>query len=179
MARTGIAAGDFILLGRITRAHGIRGEVRMHPYSGRPENFLRYREVCIGPEGTGERIPYTIERCRLQGGMVLLKLRGCVDRGQAGSLAGMAVWLRRIDLPEPGEDEFYVIDLIGRRAMTDDNLVIGEITGILETGAHDILTVAGDGGECLIPLRREFLVAVGDEEVVLSLPPGLLDINRK
>lgn len=179
MARTGIAAGDFILLGRITRPHGIRGEVKIHPYPGRPENFLHYREISIGPEDNGERIPYTIEQSRLQGDSVLLRLRGCTDRDQAGALAGMAVWLRRCDLPEPDEDEFYVIDLIGRRAIIDDNLVVGEITGILETGAHDILTVTGDGREYLIPLRSEFIVSIGDEEVVLSLPPGLLDINRK
>jgi 16S rRNA processing protein RimM len=179
MTRTGIAAGDFILLGKITRPHGIRGEVKMLPYSGLPENFLHYREIFIGSEGSEKRIPYTIEHCRSQGGMVLLRMNGCIDRGQAEALAGMEVWLRRRDLPEPGQDEFYLIDLIGKRAVTVDNRVVGEITGILETGAHDILSVAGDSHEYLIPLRSEFIVSFDDHEVLLRLPPGLLEINMK
>jgi 16S rRNA processing protein RimM len=179
MTRTGIAAGDFILLGKITRAHGIRGEVKMHPYSGLPENFLHYREIFISPAGREERIPYTIENSRIQGGTVLLKMNGCVDRVQAEALAGMELWLRRCDLPTPEPDEFYLVDLIGKQAVTVDNRVLGEITGILETGAHDILSVAGDGHEYLIPLVREFIVSLDENQMVVNLPPGLLEINMK
>ncbi|MDD3617914.1 MAG: ribosome maturation factor RimM [Desulfobulbaceae bacterium] len=177
MTRTGIAAGDFILLGKITRPHGIRGEVKVHPYSGLPENFLRYSEIFIGTADRDERIPYTVEHCRIQGRSVLLTLTGCRDRDRAELLAGKEVWLRRGDLPEPDEDEFYLIDLIGRRAVTDDHRILGRITGILETGAHDILSVTDDGREYLIPLRKEFIVEIADQEVVLKLPPGLLEMN--
>ena len=67
MSRTGAAAGKCILLGKITRPHGIRGEVKVHPYSGQPENFLRYREILVGGEDQEERISYTIEQSRVQG----------------------------------------------------------------------------------------------------------------
>ncbi|HHO48198.1 MAG TPA: 16S rRNA processing protein RimM [Desulfobacteraceae bacterium] len=177
MTRTGIAAGDFILLGKITRPHGIRGEVKILPYSGLPENFRHYGEIFIGTADREERVPYTVEHCRIQGRSVLLTLTGCRDRSRAELLAGKEVWLRRMDLPEPGEDEFYLIDLIGRKAVTVDHRNLGRITDILATGAHDTLSVTDGGREYLIPLRKEFIVEIADQEVVLKLPPGLLEMN--
>lgn len=177
MTRDGSAAGDFILLGKITKPHGIRGEVKIHPYSGQPENFLDYRKIYLsGPDQ--ERAPYTIERARAQGKTVVLKLSGCEDRSAAEVLADHEVWLERDDLPELQEDEYYWADLENREVRTEDGLELGRVTGILDTGAHDILSVTGRGHEYLIPIREEFVVRIDDHEVVLRLPPGLLEINK-
>jgi len=171
-------AGETVLLGRITKPHGIRGEVKVHPFSGRPENFLHYREILLGPEKREQRIPYRIEKARVQGRQVLLQLSGCDDRNRAESLVGWQVWLRREDLPAPGEDEFYLLELEGKRVVTTGGDELGQVTGVMETAAHDILLITGRSREYLVPVQKGFIVRIGDDEVVLDVPPGLLDINR-
>jgi 16S rRNA processing protein RimM len=177
MSRTGDPAGDCILLGKITRPHGIRGEVKVHPYSGQPENFLGYRQILVSSEGQGERIPYSVEHIRVQGSQAVLQLAGCDSRTKAEALAGREVWLRRGDLPKPGEDEYYLADLEGKVAVSADGLSLGRITGIMDTPAHAILIVTGRGPEYLIPVHRGVVASVDEEQVVLRVPPGLLEIN--
>lgn len=176
MNREGSAPGDFILLGKITKPHGIRGEVKIYPYSGQPENFLDYRKVYIGPDG--ERVPYEVERSRVQGKTVILRLTGCTDRNTAETLVENEVWLDRDDLPELSEDEYYWADLEGKIVRTEEGRELGRVTGMLDSGAHDILSVTGAGHEYLIPMREEFIVSIDEQEVVLRLPPGLLEINK-
>lgn len=177
MTRDGSAAGDFILLGKITKPHGIRGEVKIYPYSGQPENFLDYPKMYIGAPDK-EKVPYTIERARVQGNTVILKLDGCADRSTAELLADHEVWLERDDLPALSDDEYYWANLEGKTVRTDDGIELGRVTGVLDTGAHDILSVTGRGHEYLIPMREEFVVTIDDHEMVLMLPPGLLEINK-
>lgn len=177
MRRTGDLAGDCILLGKITRPHGIRGEVKVYPYSGQPENFLGYREILVGSEGQVERIPYTVEQSRVQGRLAVLRLAGCDDRTKAEALAGREVWLRRSDLPKPGEDEYYLADLEGREAVSADGLLLGRISGIMDTAAHPILIVTGRGREYLVPVHKGVVASIDGEQVVLRLPPGLLEMN--
>lgn len=177
MSGTGDVAGACILLGKITRPHGIRGEVKIHSYSGQPENFLGYREILVSSEDREERIPYSVEQSRVQGRLAVLRLAGCDSRTKAEALAGREVWLRRGDLPEPGEDEYYLADLEGREAISADGPRLGRITGILDTAAHPILIVTGGGREYLVPIHEGVVVRFDEEQVVLRLPPGLLEIN--
>lgn len=177
MSRTGAAAGKCILLGKITRPHGIRGEVKIHPFSGQPENFLGYREILVGAEGQEERIPYRVEQSRVLGRLAVLRLAGCDSRAKAEALAGLEVWLRRSDLPKPGENEYYLADLEGKEAVSADGMPLGRITGILDTAAHPILVVTGRDREYLVPVHEGAVAGFDEEQVVLRLPPGLLEIN--
>jgi 16S rRNA processing protein RimM len=177
MSRTGDGADDCILLGKITRPHGIRGEVKIHPYSRQPENFLEYREILVSSDDPATRIPYTIVQSRVQGSQAVLRLAGCDSRDQAEALAGREVWLRRSDLPEPAEDEYYLADLEGREAVSTDGLRLGRISGIMDTAAHPILIVTGGGREYLVPAYPGVVVNFDEERVVLQLPPGLLEMN--
>lgn len=179
MASAGGAAGEYILLGKITKVHGIRGEVKVYPFSGQPENFLNYRDILLGAENSEHRVPYRVDKVRIQGRQVLLQLAGCATRADAEALVGRQVWLRRQDLPALEHDEFYLLDLEGKKVVTIGGLELGEVTGVLQTAAHDILSITGQSQEYLIPVEKSFIVRIGEEEVVLDVPPGLLDINRK
>lgn len=179
MASAGTAAGEFILLGRITKPHGIRGEVKVYPFSGNPENFLNYKEIMLAPEEGEKRIPYKITKARVQGKQVLVQLEGCTNRTDAETLVGWQVWLHHSDLPELDRDEFYLLELEGKKVITVEGVELGQVTGVLETAAHDILAITGRDQEYLIPVQKDFFVSIGEDEVVLDVPPGLLDINRK
>ena len=178
MASAGTDAGEFVLLAKITKPHGIRGELKVYPFSGHPENFLKYQEILLGPEGSEERIPYKVNKARTQGKQVLMQLEGCTTRTDAEALVGMQIWLRQDELPELEHNEFYLFELEGKKVVTTKGLELGMVTGVLETAAHDILAITGKNEEYLIPVQKEFFVRIDEEEVVLDVPPGLLEINK-
>ena len=168
---------DFVPLGKITKAHSIRGEIKVFPFSGSPESMLHYSELLLDSVDCTTFTPYRIERARVQKNAVLLQLEGCNDRNGAERLVGSQVYIHKDALPEPDPDEFYLRDLEGKLLKTTDGQAIGRITGFLSNSAQDLLSVQGEEEEYLIPLIPEFLHAVDEDEVTVSLPPGLLEIN--
>lgn len=178
MTDAGTDAGEFILIGKVAKPHGVRGEVKIYPFSGQPENFSAYRSICItGGDSKQDKLPVEIEKSRAQGKYALLKLAGCSTREDAERLTGSEVWLARSELPELDSTEYYWLELEGKRVISEDGLELGTITAIFETGAHDILQVESNSGEYLIPFHEDFVVSLDGMKVVMKLPPGLLEIN--
>jgi len=169
---------DLVLIGRVTGAHALRGEVKIRPYSGEPENLRSYSCLLLAKDGDAAPVPHKVIQVRMQKDCALVQLEDCRSRTEAEQFARAAVYVERDALPEPEEDEFYLRDLTGRQMKTSEGQLIGTIAGLLLGGGQDIAQVNGaDGQEYLIPLVPEFIVAVETEEVIVSLPPGLLDIN--
>ncbi|RWX47096.1 16S rRNA processing protein RimM [Candidatus Electrothrix aarhusensis] len=170
---------DFVPLGKITKAHSIRGEIKVFPFSGSPETMLHYSELLLVSDDCVTPTTYRIERARVQKNAVLLQLKGCSDRNAAEKLVGSQVYVHKNALPEPNPDEFYLRDLEGKLLKTIEGRAVGRITGFLANSAQDLLCVQGEqeDEEYLIPLIPEFLHAVDEDEVTVSLPPGLLEIN--
>jgi len=177
MERPGEKTGDFVLLGKITKPHGIRGEVKVYPYSGEPENLLHYSRILIAADEEADLVPYTIERARVQKNSVLLQLENCTTRNDAEVLVDYRLYVHEDELPEPDQDEFYLRDLEGKQMVTEQGQVIGRVTDILTGAGQDLARVKNGTHEYLIPLTSEFLVAIYKNEVRVSLPPGLLEIN--
>ncbi len=169
---------DLVVLGKVAKAHGIKGEIKIFPYSGQPENFLHYETIFITADHRAKGIKYFIEKSRIQGKFVRVSLQGCQTRNDAENLIGSEVTVLRSELPDLNPDEFYLADLEGKRVVTTEGEVLGLVTGILQTGGHDIISIDNDGREYLVPLTREFLVRFDANEVLVNLPPGLLDINK-
>lgn len=169
---------DRVILGKVAKAHGIKGEVKIFPYSGKPENFHHYKIIFITGKYGAEPDKYTIEKSRVTGKFALLTLQECRSRNEAEELVGLDVSVFRNDFPELSENEFYLADLEGKNVVTDDGDFLGQICGILQTGGHDIIAVKYKGREYLVPAIKEFLIRFDANEVVVKLPPGLLDINK-
>jgi 16S rRNA processing protein RimM len=174
---TGIAVENLVLVGKVTKAHSIRGEIKVYPYSGDPENFLRYDQVLLIAEHDTVPVAHSVDRARVQKNSVLLRLENCTARDDAERLVQSEVYVHEADLPEPEQDEFYLRALEGRIMKTDKGMVIGRVTGFLTNSGQDIAQVKNGAEEYLIPLAPDFLLSVDEEEVRVSLPPGLLEIN--
>ncbi|MCI5223341.1 MAG: 16S rRNA processing protein RimM [Candidatus Electrothrix sp. AR4] len=172
-----VAVENLVLLGKVTKAHSIRGEVKVFPYSGDPESFLRYTQILLAAEHDATAVAYRVERVRRQKNAVLLQLANCSSRNDAELLVRFLVYVYAEDLPEPEQDEFYLRDLEGRIMKTDEGRILGRVTGFLSNGGQDIVQVKDGAQEYLIPLAPNFLLALDEKEVVVSLPPGLLEIN--
>jgi 16S rRNA processing protein RimM len=162
------------VIGRITRAHGLRGEVKVRPETDFPDRFARLRRVLLLPEGTEPR-EVTVEAVRRQGTLVLLKLTGVDDPEAARALRGAAVavaWEERVPLPE---GQYYVAEVLGLAVRTEEGEPLGTVAEVLRTLAHDVYRIVGDGGELLIPATRDVVRALDltRREVVVRLPAGL------
>jgi len=169
---------DYVLIGEITKVHGLHGELKMHPYSGQPENIRGYaRLALLGPRGPGLEL-FPVTAVRVQGGSAIIRLQGIGDRRQAEARVGQAVLLPRADLPPLDDDEFYWRELEGRTVVCTDGRHLGTVTALFSNGAQDIMVVSDGEVEHLVPIVGAIVVAIGQDAIVIEPPPGLLEINR-
>ncbi len=163
-------------VGKITKPHGIKGEVKILALSGNPEPFMAYSDVILVDKQL-RMTKATVKRCRVNGRFAVAFLEGVTSRNQSEDLAGMQVWVDESYLPELEESEFYWRDAMGREVVTKDGQSIGKLINIFDAGGTDMMVVQTDLGEVLIPGQVEFIVDVSESGIVVDLPPGLLDIN--
>lgn len=159
----------WIVLGLITAPYGVRGWVRVKPYTQTPDGLSRYPTWWIGVGG--EWRPMRVEGYRVHGRGGIAKLEGCLDRSEAEAYARCEVAVPRSVLPETGEGEFYWVDLIGLRVESLDGSFLGEVSGILETGAHPVIRVVSER-ERLIPFVEQVVKEVDLERRVMRVDWG-------
>lgn len=163
----------FLIIGQVLRPHGVRGEMRVTPYTDVPERFTWLETVYLGDENPQ---PVGVEAARLHQDIILLKLAGYDDRDAAESLRG--VWLQ---VPESegiplAEGEYYLYQLEGLAVYTDEGEHLGEITSVIETGANNVFVVEGVRGEVLLPDIDDVILDIDftNGRVTVHLLPGLL-----
>jgi len=170
---------NLVLLGKVIKPHGIKGEIKIYPYSGQPEIFLGYKEIIFSDNKKYDSlVSFKVEKSRVQGKIVVVKLVEISTRNNAQELVGQNVLIRRDQLPQLNENEFYLCDLLGKTAVTQECGAIGEIISIMNTGAHDVLVIRNHDKEYLIPVCKEFFVNHDQDRVFLKVIPGLLEINN-
>lgn len=149
---------DAVEIGRIAGAWGVKGWIRVEPYAQDPQAlfsskrwFLRPPEPL--PPGPPRVWPdlLRIIQAREQGSCVVASVQGFEDRDAAQALRGMRVFVSRASFPTPGEDEYYWVDLIGLAVVNRQGKPLGEVEGLLDTGAHAVLRVREGDAQRLIP----------------------------
>ena len=163
---------DMVLVGAITGAHGIRGEVKLKSFTADPAAIASYSPL---ETAKGAMIAITKLRAAKDGFIAILK--GVSDRNAAETLRGTELFVPRERLPEPEDDEVYVHDLIGLSVHLADGTVLGEIVDVADYGAGDLIDVKVDGRKdtVLIPFADAFVLSADGEKVVVEVPEGFLD----
>ena len=171
---------DYVLIGKVVKPHGIRGEVKVYTFSERPDNLKFYKEVVLQKPGDGGTETYLLTKSRPQGKLAIVQLQGVNTRDEAESLQGSQIWLDKSEFPglEPGE--YYWHQFVGLLAVTDTGIELGKITGLYATRAHDVIVVSGGGREYMIPVKDEIIKQVDTKggKVIISPPAGLLEANE-
>ena len=139
-----------VIMGRVASAHGLRGWVKIQPFTEHIDSLLDYRTWWIGHEH-GPWREVEIKQCEVHNKTLAAQLPDCPDRTAAEKLKGLLVAVPRNSLPEQDEGEYYWSDLIGLAVVNEAGVTLGTVANLLETGANDVLSVRGDGGEVLIP----------------------------
>jgi 16S rRNA processing protein RimM len=169
-------ADRYMLVGSVTRSHGLKGELKIAPHFRPPEYFKNYsRAALVAVDGRMTEL-LEITGCRIQKNRVILKLDTIDTKDEADLTIEMGVL---VDIEEAGADERTVAHpLQGLAVWTVDNIFIGEVEAIGGSGAQELLIVKDGAQEYLIPLVKEIVVSADERRLVIDPPDGLLELNR-
>jgi len=158
-------AGRRVLLGHISGVHGIRGAVLVRSYTGEPEAIADYGPLT---DETGKtEYVLSVEGATAKG--LICRVEGVPDRTQAEKLKGVALYVARDRLPPADEGEYYHVDLIGLRALTEAGTALGAVVAVLNYGAGDILEVRPEGAS-----RTELYPMIGNVVVRVDVAGGTI-----
>jgi 16S rRNA processing protein RimM len=143
MAQTMSPPSDLILVGHILDAQGIRGLVKIKPYSKDPGALFSAPHVWLvkPPEMAASSRPYIVKTAKEHSGHMLLALDGISDRDQALVLKGSEVYVSRADFPDEDPGSFYWVDLIGLPVQNLEGQSLGVVAELMDNGAQSILCV--------------------------------------
>lgn len=184
---------DWLEIGTIVSAQGLKGEVRVYPESDFPERFEKPGERwLLHPKETEPRsIKLLSGRYIPHKNLYIVKLAGVNDRNQAEELQGCKLMVRASDRPTLEANEYHILDLVGLEVFNQLN---GESIGVVKDlipAGNDLLivspnesSVVGEPGkrksEILIPFVKEIvpIVDLENKRIEINPPPGLLEINQ-
>jgi len=154
-------------MGRVIAPFGVRGQVKIQPFSAATGNLIAYANWWFARDG--EWREHKIERAHVQGRVLVAKLEHCDDRGAAMLLRGVQVAVPREAFPHPTAGEFYWADLIGLGIVNEEGRGFGQVTQILETGANDVLVIRGE--------RERLIPFIADVVKKVDLAAGMITVD--
>ena len=167
-----------VVIGRIGKAHGIKGEVSVEPRTDEPDRRFGDGAVLVTrtpsgtePHGAGRPTTLTVLRTRWHQSRLLVTFEGVGDRTAAEALRGMSL-VTEVDPGEAPEDpeEFYDHQLVGLAVHTTDGVAVGEVSDVIHGASQDLLSIRKpDGGEVLVPFVSALVP-------VVDVPGGRLEV---
>ena len=167
---------DFLIVGRVLRAWGIRGDLKIQPMTDRPADLARLTEVYVGAPVKAGAPPrrYEVQSFRPYQGNWLLHLVEVSTRTQAEALHGQPILIERTQR-QLEADEYLADQIIGLKVITVEGETLGTLVEIITTGANDVYVVQGERGEVLLPARSEVIrsIDLATATMTVELLPGL------
>lgn len=163
--------------GKITRPHGLKGEVVLIPFSRRPDNLPGINYIYIDrKDSSGEPEMLAVSACRLQKGAAVVKLKGVDSIDDAEELRGAGVLVDADELEGLEEDEYYWFELIGLCVYSEDGAFVGKVEDLIDRAEQSVLVVRNGGVETLIPLAEPIIKEIDLEssKIVITPVDGLL-----
>ncbi len=169
-----------VIIGQISGAHGVKGEVKIRPLTDYPERFLDMKELSLYREG---RLigTFAVNQMRdtMTHGYFLAKIEGVDDMDRAQALRGCTVEILPSERVPLEEGEFWISDLIGLEAFDTEGKRLGVVKDIVDSGSSQLIVVKDDDGkEHLVPAVPDFLVGadLAERRVELQLIEGLWEL---
>jgi 16S rRNA processing protein RimM len=169
-----------VLVGRIARPHGIRGQVIVTPETDFVEERFQPGATLWTRSERGEET-LTISSARVQNGRPVIGLEGFASIEDVERLAGLDLRVPADALQPLAEGVYYVHDLVGCLVETTCGERVGEVRQVEGGAGACVLNVAGPRGEVLVPLAADICVEVdiASRRIRISPPEGLLELNQR
>lgn len=155
------SADEPLVMGRIAGPYGVKGWLRVIPFTETQDGLLEYSRWYLRREGEWQ--PVELVNGRRHGKGLVIQLAACADRDAAIELTGIDIGVYREQFPATGADEYYWNDLLGLRVINRDGTELGTVDHLIATGANDVLVVIGEQ-EFLVPYIRPAVVKSIDLE---------------
>lgn len=146
---------DLFPIGRVAKAHGVKGKIKVD-YFGEDVNHFPYRKLII-EDSSGRLHTYEILEAIPQPPRLILRLKGIERIEDAQVLMGKEILIRREDLPNLSEEEYYWFEILGMVVETEKGKRIGRVKEIFPTRASDVYVVEGKRGEIFLPATKEVI----------------------
>lgn len=171
---------DYIIIGKIIGAHGIRGEVKVYPLTDDAHRFIKLKECFFCREDLSDLKPVSVKTSRLDRGNVLIHFNGVDDRDRAQEIHGTFIAVSRENAVPLKKDSYYIADLIGLNVIDDEKGDLGKVCDCYETGANYILEIKRQGKKknLLLPFLKIYCYVVNPEEGYIKcvMPKGLYEL---
>lgn len=167
---------NLLEIGKIVNTHGLRGEVKVVPWTDTPEDFETVENVFVKIKS--EYKPLTVQGVRYQKNNLIVKFKEYNDINDVEIFKNMTLYCDRDELGELPEGVYYIVDLIGLNVVTEDGDHIGVIADVFNTGANDIYDVKREGKKnLLLPVIDEVVKEIDMEkrQVTVNVMEGLDD----
>lgn len=170
---------DLLLVGRVARAHGNKGQVIVNPETDFPERrFQIGQRLLVGPSDAA--VPREVREVRFQQGRPIVTLEGVETMTDAEALAGAGLWVEEASVEPLPANTFYRHDLAGCEVVDPAGTAIGRVAAVEGPMERCHLVVDGPRGEVLIPLAAAFVtVDLAARRIVVEPPEGLLELNER
>jgi len=160
-----------VAMGYIKGVFGTKGCPKRPANTEYADSLLDYPEWQLSKDG--KTLNVTLEAGKIVSGELQVKFEGIDDRDQAFALRGYTIEIPREEFAPTEEDEYYWADLVGMTVVNKDNIVLGKVTNLMETGANDVLMINGEHGQILIPFVSNHIETVDTEGKTITADWGL------
>jgi 16S rRNA processing protein RimM len=166
---------EYLKIGQITNAHGIKGEVKIFSLTDNVKRFSKLKTAFLKVKE--EYIPVEIESVKYLKDFAILKLAGVNDMNAALKFKNEYLYIDRDHAIKPQKDSYFIADLIGMKVSTDEGIMLGEITSVFPTGSNDVYEVKSELGKLvLLPAIKDVIleVDVENKKMLVKLIEGLI-----
>lgn len=164
---------EYFEIGQIVNTHGLKGYVKVVPYTDDIQRFSELKRVYIRYQK--KLVEFDIEKVKYLKNMVFLKLAGIENINEAEKYKGCYLVIKREDARKLEKDTYFIADLIGSRVVDDQENLLGILEDIYNTGSNDIYVVqTSDGKQILIPAIKSAIYAidVNQKKIVVNQDYG-------
>ena len=166
---------EFLEIGQIVNTFGIKGMVKVKPFTDDITRFDNLKKVYVESNKTKKQ--YEVEEVKYHKDMVLIKFKGIDKVEDAELLRNSYLKVNRQDEPELEEGTYYIVDLIGLEVYSDEGKLLGKLDDVFSTGSNDVYVVKnGEGKQILLPAISDVIknIDLEQKKSVVNLIEGLL-----
>lgn len=145
---------EYLVIGEIVRPQGLRGELKVKPYTDNPDRFFDLKRIRVGGEMR------SLHCLRTHEGHVYIRLEGIYSREAADGMRGALLEVHRDEAVPLPEDTDFICDLIGCAAVDTDGVEHGVLKEVLQPGGVDVYVFAGPKGELMVPALKKVVLSV-------------------